>query len=65
MITPQRYGLDITSLLFLSSSSPADGLAAQRQQLQAAHSPAVPHPLPVPEGPGQVQKVKHVPPLTS
>lgn len=54
-----------TSLLFLSSSSSADGLAAQRQQLQAAHSTAVPHPLPVPEGSGQVQKVKHVPPLTS
>lgn len=51
---------NITSLVFLCSSSPADGPAAQRQQLQAAHPPAVPHPLPVPEGSGQVQKVTHV-----
>lgn len=43
-----------------SFSSTADGPAAQRQQLQTAHSAAVPHPLPVPEGSSQVQKVSAV-----
>lgn len=42
------------------SSTPADGLAAQRQQLQAPHSTSVPHPLPVPEGSGEIQKVSFV-----
>lgn len=34
--------------------SAADGLAAERQQLQTAHSAAVPHLVPVPEGSSQV-----------
>lgn len=34
--------------------STADGPAAERQQLQTAHSAAVPYPVPVPEGSSQV-----------
>lgn len=43
--------------------SAADGPAAQRQQLQTAHSAAVPDLVPVPEGSGQVQEVNCVCPL--
>lgn len=54
----------MTTRPLLSGSSAVDGSPAQRQQLQAAHSAAVPHPVPVPEGSGQVQKVKCVSALT-
>lgn len=47
-----------------SFSSAADGPAAQWQQLQTAHSAAVSHPLPVPEGSSQVQKVSAVTRMT-
>ncbi len=40
------------------SLSAADGPSAERQQLQTTHSASVSHPLPVSQGPGQVQEVR-------